>query len=401
MTYTLARVRALRPEAPFTLGGRFTGDADRPSLTDALGGLALAGASKLWIDLRDGDLVELSVTTLDQSTATVAAVEVVRRAGPGFRLPRRPRAADFTKFVRAVRTFLIARGLSEVFSPSLVVCPGLEPSLEAFGTEITRGTRARVAYLPTSPEINLKKALASGWTDLFEIKPCFRRGESSDHHANEFLMLEWYRGFADLDLIEADLRAMFVALADSGLIEGEPVVTTDFAAVFGELFDFVLTPATSRAELIALAVRVKVETRADDSFADVFNRLMVDRVEPWLETRGPTVVRRFPPSMAALAKLDPNGWGDRFELYWRGLEIANAFNEVDDFEEQARRWQNDLAERARLGTAPLPIDGELIVALRAGSPPAGGIALGMERLFMAGNRVARIAELRAFDELSV
>jgi lysyl-tRNA synthetase class 2 len=100
--------------------------------------------------------------------------------------------------------------------------------------------------------------------------------------------------------------------------------------------------------------------------------------------------------MAALARLTPDGWADRFELYWNGLEIANAFNEVTDPTEQRHRWNAEIAERARLGTALVPDDPELIRALEAGLPPSGGIALGVERLYMAINGVRDIRELRLF-----
>ena len=396
MTYSLARWRTSNPAPPFGLAGTLAGD---DHLRDAAGVVSLTNARTVEHDARDGDLIEVTVTAVTDQGVTIERLEVVARGGPGFRLPHRPRAGAFTALVRVTRDFLIARGLDEVFSPGLVVCPGTEPALEAFSTEVTYGRSTRRAYLPTSPEIALKKALASGWTDIFEIKPCYRRGEYSTHHANEFTMLEWYRGFADLDLIEADVRALTTHLADAGLITRAEVITTDFATLFDQEFGFTLKPTTDARELRELADRLGVETRAEENFDDVFHRVMIDRLEPRLAARGPAIVRRFPPSQAALAKLDANGWADRFEFYWNGLEIANAFNEVSDFTEQARRWQNDLAERARRGTEPLPLDGELIVALRAGSPPAGGVALGLERLFMAGTGVDRIAELRLFDEL--
>lgn len=393
MVYSLARFRSERPRPPFRLGGEFAGGADRAHLRDAHGLITLNGNVA---DVRDGDLVTLTVTAFTDEVAVIEDLVIVRRWRPGFRLPHRPRAARFTAFVAATRAYFLNCGLSEVFTPTLVTCPGLEPSLEPFVTEITRGQERRPAFLPTSPEISLKKALASGWTDIFEIRSVFRRGEYSDHHAPEFFMLEWYRAFANLDLIEEDLRGLLASLSERGFGDVPAVETTDFQTLYRELYGFTLVPRTTRDELAELAGRLGVEVAGDDTFADVFNRLMVDRVEAELAKRGPVIVRRFPPSMAALAKLDGDGWADRMEFYWRGLEIANGFNEVTDPAEQAKRWAFERDERARLGTSPVPNDPELIAALEAGSPPAGGIALGVERLFMAMARVGRIADLRLY-----
>ena len=396
MTYTLARLRSEKPTPPFRLGGEFAGGLDRAHLRDAHGLVSLKGDQTLLGRVRDGDLIECTVTAFDAEVATVADLAVVHRWRPGFRLPHRPRAARFTAFTNGVREYFLGRGLSEIFTPTLVTCPGLEPSLEPFVTEATRGSTRERRFLPTSPEVSLKKALASGWTDIFEVKSVFRRGEYSEHHAPEFLMLEWYRAFADLDLIEEDLRALLAHLSRAGFGDVPTIETTDFQSLYRELYGFTLIPRTTRDELAELASRLGVETAADDTFADVFNRLMVDRLEAELAKRGPVIVRRFPPSMAALAKLDADGWADRLEFYWRGLEIANGFNEVTDPVEQAKRWAFERAERARLGTSEVPDDPELIAALEAGSPPAGGIALGVERLFMAMARVARIGDVRLF-----
>jgi lysyl-tRNA synthetase class 2 len=212
-------------------------------------------------------------------------------------------------------------------------------------------------------------------------------------------MLEWYRGFAGLELIEADLRALLQTLAEEGWIDGgaKTVTETDFATLFRRHFDFELKPSTDATELAGLCSRLAVHTTPDDSFNDLFHRLLVDRLEAEIAALGPALVKRFPPSQAALAKLDADGWADRFEFYWGGLEIANAFNEVNDPDEQSRRWTGEQQERARLGTSAVPQDPELIRALRRGMPPTGGIALGLERLYMACARVTDIRELRLFS----
>lgn len=332
-----------------------------------------------------GDLLRVRVIKNGEKL-TVDRCEVIHRAKSEISRGNE-HAASFAKFVNEVRAYLLEIGLQEVFTPSLVECPGLEPSLEPFATQVTRGKQSREAYLPTSPEIHLKKAMAMGLTDIFEIKACFRRGEFSPHHENEFLMLEWYRGFANLDLVIEDLRGMVKA----------DLTVTDFASLFREELSFELKPETSRDDLLNLCTSLSIHTHESDTFTDLFHRLMIEKIEPAMEKRGPLVVRRFPPEMAALARLDENGWADRFEFYWNGLEIANAFFEVTDPAEQKRRWDGEQTERKRLGTSSLPQDGTLIQALEKGLPPTGGIALGLERLYMATHKIKNIRDLRLFS----
>jgi lysyl-tRNA synthetase class 2 len=140
--------------------------------------------------------------------------------------------------------------------------------------EIVQGRERRMAYLPTSPEIHMKKALGLGWTDIFELKNCFRKGEFSPHHENEFIMLEWYRGFAGLEMILEDLQALLVELEIP-----QPRHLT-MAQLFAEILGFNLQPATSAGELRELCARLGVHFLEEDSFNDLFHRLLIDRIEP-------------------------------------------------------------------------------------------------------------------------
>ncbi len=387
--YSLARLRHNPPSGTFWVGGEYLEANRKPFVRDFNGAVRLMGDEKLFAHLQTGDLILCKVS--GNANVVLSCTEARKLKSAISERPRpRGHAVEFAKFVDQVRSYFKSRGLCEVFTPTLVTCPGLEPSLEAFETKVTRGREAWSKYLPTSPEIHLKKALAMGLSDIFEIRPCFRRGEFSEHHANEFYMLEWYRMFADLDLILVDLAGLLTHL------KGPQLEITDFAELFQEIFGFKLTPKTDREELRQLALAFEVETSPTDSFADLFHRLMIEKIEPALASRGPTVVRRFPPSMAALARIDEKGWADRFELYWNGFEIANAFNEVTDPDEQIARWNAELTERRRLGTGELPMDLEMIEALRMGIGPTGGIALGMERLYMALYAVTDIKELTLF-----
>jgi lysyl-tRNA synthetase class 2 len=400
MVFSLERFRRSKPSAPFELGGIFHRVGGVCTLSDALGSVELKGNPAELKKLNPGDLVAVRVK--QASEYEVHFDKLIRHhKGLGLGAPAvRSHVARFPIFVQRVRDFFHERGLYEVLTPTLVRCPGLEPTLEPFSVDLSFGKRHLTAYLPTSPEISLKKAMALGWTDLFEIKSCFRNGEFTTHHSSEFLMLEWYRAFDNLILIEKDLRELVGVLATEGWVRGgeSAIDKTDFATLFKMLFDFELTPETTRDELAKLCVQLSIHCVEDDIFADLFHRIMIDRVEPVLAKKGPTIVRGFPPSMAALAKLDSKGWADRFEFYWRGLEIANAFNEVTDPQEQERRWQIEQEERERLGSSKVPDDPDLIDALKMGLPPSGGIALGLERLYMACAWVEEIRDLKLFSE---
>lgn len=217
-------------------------------------------------------------------------------------------------------------------------------------------------------------------------------------------MLEWYRAFAGLKMIEDDLRELVKVLAEDGWVDGglkDDATVTDWAALFKYHLNFILTPKTTADELKRLCDDLNVHTTADDTFNDLFHRLLVDRLEPEIAVMGPVIIKRFPPSQAALAKLDREGWADRFEFYWNGLEIANAFNEVNNPDEQKDRWAVEIAERKRLGSSEVPSDPGLIRALRKGFPPCGGIALGVERLYMACAKVDDIRELKLFSVAEV
>ncbi len=386
MTYTLSRFRTQNPGTPFRLGGEFLRLDSRAFLKDSHSTIELLGSNEEWLDFQTGDQVSVQVTRVIEGGTEVEICEAVlhvRSARPHRNLDKL-HAQKFPQFQQLVRQFFINRGLIELQTPTLVLCPGLEPTLEPFAVD--------KLYLLTSPEVHLKKALANGWTDIFELKTCFRKGEYSQAHEPEFTMLEWYRAYADLELILADL---FALVGDVCGLKTPPRVTT-FRELFLQEFGFSLTPQTSAVELRELLRSNSIHYLEDEEFTDLFHRLLIERIEVKLKGMGPVIVRDFPPNMAALARLTPEGWADRFEFYWNGLEIANAFNEVNEPLEQRRRWEFEQVERARIGSTFLPMDVQLIEALEAGMPPSGGIALGVERLYMAMNDVKKIQELKLF-----
>lgn len=310
------------------------------------------------------------------------------------------RSRQWMNFIARVRQFFTERGFIELLTPTLVVSPGTEPFLEPMRVQAVYNGREVARYLPTSPEFHLKKALARGWREIFEIKTCFRNGEAGTHHQPEFSMLEWYRAYARLDAIEADLQGLLWALARSeserAHLQLKRISVRELFSKLGDV-EFDLQPTTTRDQLAELASRLSVRTALDDSFDDIYFRIFLECVEPMLVDLGPVVVYDYPPSQAALARIGANGFAERFELYWRGLEIANAFHELNDPEQNRERFALDAKIKMAQGKAAVPIDDELLNWLDYGLPPSGGIALGLDRLFMAWLEIDSIEDTRAFS----
>lgn len=312
-------------------------------------------------------------------------------------------------YLSCLRNFFAENGFIEVQTPYLVPSPGTEPFLDPFETQLQMGSVKKTLFLPTSPEFHLKKMLVAGWTKVFELKTCFRNGELGEHHQPEFLMLEWYRAYSNLEAIMDDVAELLGFLEDSFLSLMNKGMTKELihgrkarfekmtiADLFLRDLEFRLTPATSLEELRGLCEKQKVSYAASDSWDEVFFRLFLEKIESSLGSNGPTIVCDYPPSQAALARINERGWADRFELYWRGLEIANAFHELNDPAENLKRFDSDALKKRETGRAAIPRDEELCSSLEYGMPPSGGIALGVDRLFMALLNLKNIRDTRAF-----
>ncbi len=302
------------------------------------------------------------------------------------------------KLIRGVRSYFLENGFWEADTPYLVTCPGMEPTLDPFPVTLHYKGGERGVYLPTSPELSLKRLLALGATHLFEIKKCFRDGEFSHCHQPEFWMLEWYRAYSSLDSIKLDLMGLLSFLAEEALIPtpiSQPREVT-MAELFQEVLSFELRVTTTKADLLQLCRRLGIYTGSVETWNDLFHLVFIEKIEPHLKQMGLVFLERFPPSQAALARITKDGWADRLEFYWNGLEIANAFHELNDPAEQQHRNNSDNRERVLMGKNPLPIDQNFMAALESGMPPSGGIALGLERLFMAAWGVRDLGDLKIF-----
>lgn len=309
------------------------------------------------------------------------------------------RSKQWQLFLKLVRKTFDVLDFTEVHTPSLLKAPGTEPFLDFFKTDLKINKSKETYYLPTSPELHLKKMISAGWCRIFEIKKCFRNNEVSEHHQPEFWMLEWYRAYSPFDVLIKDIQGIlnYLKLHWPHPIVGHGALkVTTVSELFQEFCEFELTPKTTRDELISLAKKLAIPVSADDSWNDIFFRIFLEKIELTLGYDAPTIVKNYPPSQAALARINPDGWADRFELYWKGLEIANAFHELNDPEEQLRRFNEEIAYRKKHSGEEIPIDEEFMSALRAGLPPTAGIALGLDRLFMALVDLKDISKTRPF-----
>lgn len=392
---SMGQITLANPE--FTLGGRYFKDTFGTRLESGGGTIRIEIPAhiKLADMLADGDQILITALWAGvsieahgfESKPNKIRVQKIELLAPA-RTPVQhlnlmiQRAKQWQFFLTLIRKTFQILEFTEVRTPTLVPSPGTEPHLDHFKTMF----KNKNYYLPTSPELHLKKMLSRGWTKIYEFKPCFRNNELSAHHQPEFLMLEWYRGYSNLDHIEKDMKGIFNYLK---LHWPDPVSGFGFltSATVQELFqkycEFNLTPETNKGDLEGLAERFGIPISSTDSWDDIFFRIFLEKIEKNLGMHGPQIVKNYPPSQSALARLTPDGWAARFEVYWKGLEIANAFDELNDPHEQRRRCEKDNIQRSALGKTPVPIDTEFLDALDCGLPPSAGIALGLDRLFMA------------------
>lgn len=309
-------------------------------------------------------------------------------------------AAGAEPFVRrnrvkaAVRAFFEERGFLEVETPIVVPAAGQEPHIEPFRTRVEGRGRPREAFLITSPEYAHKRLLAAGMEKIFEMARAFRNGpeEGGGLHSREFTMLEWYRAYASCNEIMDDLEQLVSRLArdlDSALVDclEIPFRRITVRRAFEEMAGVDLEPfLEGKDELFALeqATSGRYGLSLDDPAETRYFKILVAAVEPALRTCGPVFLVQFPASQAALSKvcMDDPLVCERFELYVNGVELANGFTELNDPGEQQRRFAEEARVKAAEGREPVPLDQAFLDALDHGIPPAGGVAVGLDRLMM-------------------
>jgi lysyl-tRNA synthetase class 2 len=311
---------------------------------------------------------------------------------------------------RALRTWFDERGFVEVETPVLQVSPGNETHLHAPRTELTGpGGEQATRYLRTSPEFACKKLLAAGERRIFELARVFRDRERGDLHLPEFTMLEWYRAEADYDAVMADTVAVIAHAAQAAGIGqfgfrgrladpfAEPELIT-VASAFDRFagIDLLATVRGSEGDRAALAKAAghRVRIAADDSWSDIFSKVLVEHVEPRLGQGRLSVLFEYPAPEAALARLKASDFrvAERFEVYACGVELANGFGELNDAPEQRARFSRAMEEKARRYGERYPIDEDFLAAV-GHMPAASGVALGFDRLVMLASGASRVDQV--------
>ena len=327
------------------------------------------------------------------------------------------RHADIRPFLRAraaitrsVRAFFESQGFTEVETGILQVSPGNETHLHAPSTDLSRPDGGRVRrYLRTSPEFACKKLLAAGETRIFEFARVFRDRERGDLHLPEFTMLEWYRANAPYGEIIADCVTVIAHAAHATGIgsfsfrgktcdpQADPELLT-VAAAFERYagIDLLATVQNGEGDGAALAEAAagKVRLADDDSWSDIFSKILVEHIEPQLGLGRLTVLFEYPAPEAALARVKPDDprVAERFEVYACGVELANGFGELTDAREQRRRFELAMDEKERRYGERYPLDEDFLAAV-ANMPQACGVALGFDRLVMLASGALRIDQV--------
>ena len=325
---------------------------------------------------------------------------------------RRPFLIGRNRIQAAFRAHFAAQYFIEVDTATLQRSPGNETHLHAFKTryDAPDGTEEDF-YLHTSPEFACKKLLAAGETRITCFAHVYRNRERGPRHHPEFTMLEWYRVGESYETLMADCGTLLALAAKTtgttsftynGLsvdpfAEPERLSVAD-AFIRHAGIDLLATiSATGETNRQALADQMRlagIRIADDDTWADLFSRVIVEKIEPKLGIGRATILDRYPVAEAALARpcTDDPRVAERFELYACGVELANAFGELTDPAEQRRRFEADMDEKARIYGERYPVDEDFLSALAA-MPPASGIALGFDRLVMLCTGARRIEDV--------
>jgi lysyl-tRNA synthetase class 2 len=336
---------------------------------------------------------------------------------PGVHAARRPYLLARGKIAARVRAWFAENDFVEVETAVLQVSPGNETHLHAFATNLVGpGNERRGLYLRTSPEFACKKLLAAGEARIFDFARVFRNRERGALHHPEFTLLEWYRTGAPYEALMDDCVALMRAAAEAaGTREfrfrgrsADPFAAPEritLAEAFdrfagADLLGTIHAGEGDRDLLAAEAVKSGVVIAADDTWGDIFSRILAEKVEPRLGEGGRvTILYEYPLPQAALARAKPqcdmpasDKVAERFELYACGVELANAFAELTDIAEQRTRFTHAMDEKQRIHNERYPLDEDFLDALVV-MPQASGIALGFDRLVMLASGAERLDQV--------
>jgi len=285
--------------------------------------------------------------------------------------------------LKATRAFFYGRDFLEVETPNLIRCPAPDAHIEPL--RVFAGGEGPF-FLHTSPEIGMKKLLARGYEKIFQICKVFRVEEFREVHNTEFTMLEWYMPgtYGDaMTCAEGLVKSLATSLQvpDQTYFKG-PWKRYDLASLCLEKAG--INPVILSQESLYEAMRSRAISglQRDESWDDLFFKLFIQEVEPRIEEKAPYFIKDWPANLSSMAKRKDAHSVERFELYMRGLEIANGYTELLDSEEQHARFLRENEKRRELGNEPLPVDMEFLAGLSSVRGSVAGVSVGVDRLLM-------------------
>lgn len=295
--------------------------------------------------------------------------------------------------VRAgIRQYFAEQHVLEVETPAIGQAASTDVHIDLFCTVPHQQTDASARFLQTSPELHMKRLLAHGYPDIYQMSRVFRADEQGRHHNPEFTMLEWYRhGFSMRHLMDDVARLCKAVLGD------RTVRHSAYADLFREHAG--LDPLVcSLDDVVSVVSASDHDAPAFDTLTDALQYVMSQWVEPALPAEDLVFVHDYPASQAVLATLSQNDprVANRFELFHGGLELANGWEELIDPDENRARLEHDNVRRMQMGRQPVPVDTRFLDALHRGMPPCAGVALGVDRLVMLATGASAIDGVLTF-----
>lgn len=300
------------------------------------------------------------------------------------------------KIVCDIRRFFVERGVLEVETPAMSQATTTDIHLFPFQTRFIGPGAADglTLYLMTSPEFHMKRLLAAGSGPIYQMGKSFRNEEAGRYHNPEFTMLEWYRPHFDMYRLMNEVDDLLQQIFDC---EASEVVS--YQQIFIRHLD--IDPLSAdKAQLRAAAVKLNMDelVNREEDRDTLLQMLFVFGVEPHIGQEKPTFVYHFPATQACLAEISTEDYrvAERFEVYYKGVELANGFRELTNAEEQRQRFEQENRKRAARNLTIHPIDENFLAALEYGMPECSGVALGVDRLVMIALDTASISDVMAF-----
>ncbi len=298
--------------------------------------------------------------------------------------------------VAEIRRFFSDRGVLEVETPTMSQATITDIHLFPFETRFVGPGAAEgmTLYMMTSPEYHMKRLLAAGSGPIYQMGRSFRNEEAGRYHNPEFTMLEWYRPRYDMYRLMNEVDDLLQQILDCNAAE-----TVSYQQVFIRHLE-VDPLSADKAQLREAAAKLDLSNIADEEEDrdTLLQLLFAMGVEPHIGRDKPTFVYHFPATQASLAEIstEDHRVAERFEVYYKGVELANGFRELTDGREQRQRFEQDNRKRAARGLPQHPIDNNLLAALEHGMPECSGVALGVDRLIMIALGAENLSDVLAF-----